>query len=46
MGVVAAAEGYPGPYRKGDPIRGIDAAEQQDDVVVFQAGTRLDGGRS
>ena len=44
VGVVMCAEGYPGSYRKGDPILGIDRAEAQDDaVVVFQAGTKLDG---
>ena len=44
VGVVAAAEGYPGSYRKGDPIRGLGAASEAEEVVVFQAGTRLDGG--
>jgi len=50
--VVMASEGYPGPYEKGRPLRGLDAAEQVDDVKVFHAGTtRLgdevvtDGGR-
>lgn len=44
VGVVAAAEGYPGSYRKGDPIRGLDAADALDDVVVFHAGAREEGG--
>lgn len=39
VGVVAASEGYPGSYRKGDRIQGIAAAEEGEDVVVFQAGT-------
>jgi phosphoribosylamine--glycine ligase len=43
VGVVAAAEGYPGGYRRGDPIRGLDAAGERADVVVFHAGTRRDG---
>lgn len=45
--VVMAAPGYPGSYPKGMPITGIEAAEAagQGAVKVFQAGTRLDGGR-
>ncbi len=45
VGVVAAAEGYPGSYEKGAPITGIDAAEAAGDTVVFHAGTRLDQGQ-
>jgi len=37
--VVMAAEGYPGDYRKGDVISGLDTAAQIDDVYVFHAGT-------
>ena len=43
--VVMAAEGYPGSYRKGDPIRGLDEADQLPDVKVFHAGTTLGGGQ-
>ncbi len=43
VGVVGAAEGYPGEVRGGDRITGIDAAEDEKDVVVFQAGTRCEG---
>ncbi len=43
VGVVGAAEGYPGPYEKGHMIAGVDEAAELDDVVVFHAGTRLDG---
>jgi phosphoribosylamine--glycine ligase len=43
VGVVGAAEGYPGSYRKGDVITGVDAAESEETVVVFQAGTRREG---
>jgi phosphoribosylamine--glycine ligase len=42
VGVVAAAEGYPGPVRKGDRIAGLAAAEAVEDVVVFHAGTARD----
>ncbi|AEN73180.1 phosphoribosylamine--glycine ligase [Rhodothermus marinus] len=44
--VVLASEGYPGSYRKGLPIEGLEAAEALPDVIVFQAGTRrADDGR-
>ena len=42
--VVAAAEGYPGSYGKGMLIAGDLVGH--DGVVVFHAGTRLDGGRT
>ena len=43
--VVLATQGYPGAYEKGSVIRGIDKAEELDDVVVFHAGTaRTDAG--
>ncbi len=45
VGVVAASEGYPGPVRKGDPIRGIEEAERREEVVVFHAGTAEKDGR-
>ena len=37
LGVVMAAGGYPGSYRKGDVIRGLD--DHQTDTKVFHAGT-------
>jgi phosphoribosylamine--glycine ligase len=40
--VVLAAEGYPGPYRMGDVITGLDDAHER--AVVFHAGTRREGG--
>jgi phosphoribosylamine--glycine ligase len=42
--VVAASEGYPGQYAKGDGIEGLDAAEAEG-VLVFHAGTAKDGER-
>jgi phosphoribosylamine--glycine ligase len=39
IGVVAAAQGYPGKIKKGDLIAGIESAESVEDAVVFQAGT-------
>jgi phosphoribosylamine--glycine ligase len=41
--VVAAAEGYPAEVRRGDPITGVEAANQIDGVTVFHAGTAKDG---
>jgi phosphoribosylamine--glycine ligase len=43
VGVVLAAEGYPDPVRKGDPIAGLEAAAALPGKV-FHAGTRLEGG--
>ncbi len=40
LGVVMAAQGYPGSYRTGDVIEGLPADEPAD-VKVFHAGTRL-----
>ncbi len=40
--VVMASGGYPGEYRKGLPITGIEDAEQDSEVTVFHAGTKLD----
>ncbi|MCB1865464.1 MAG: phosphoribosylamine--glycine ligase [Chromatiales bacterium] len=44
LGVVMAAGGYPGRYRSGAPITGLDEAESPG-VKVFHAGTRLDNGQ-
>lgn len=51
VGVVMASGGYPGSYKTGFPIQGIDNVDK--DVLVFLAGTKLgndgmvytDGGR-
>src|SRR5476649_2540248 len=37
--VVMAAKGYPGAYKKGTPIEGLDAAAQVEGVEIFHAGT-------
>jgi phosphoribosylamine--glycine ligase len=42
--VVMAAEGYPGDYRKGDRIEGLDQAAELEDVFVFHAGTSIKDG--
>ena len=43
VNVVLASQGYPGKYRKGTVIKGVDTANERDDVVVFHAGTKRDG---
>ncbi|MFO8051626.1 MAG: phosphoribosylamine--glycine ligase [Thermoplasmatota archaeon] len=40
--VVMASGGYPGPYKKGYGIQGIDSAEDIEGTVVFHAGTALE----
>jgi phosphoribosylamine--glycine ligase len=40
--VVMAAEGYPGAYRKGTVIHGLDRAAGVPDTIVFHAGTTRD----
>ncbi len=44
MCVVLAAEGYPENPRKGDVIRGVDAASALEGVRVYHAGTALSNG--
>ncbi len=39
--VVMAAEGYPGTYKKGSVIKGLDQAANVDDCIVFHAGTAM-----
>jgi phosphoribosylamine--glycine ligase len=41
VGVVMASGGYPGSYKTGFPISGLDELDK--DIVVFHAGTRLEG---
>ena len=45
LGVVLAAEGYPGSYPKGMLIEGLDEAAALPDSGVFQAGTVWEDGR-
>jgi len=45
VSVVMAAQGYPGAYRRGSEIRGLDAAAAGDEVSVFHAGTRAEDDR-
>jgi phosphoribosylamine--glycine ligase len=43
VGVVMAANGYPGEFEKGSAIRGLEAAGALEGVTVIHAGTRADG---
>jgi phosphoribosylamine--glycine ligase len=40
-----ASGGYPGKYRTGLPITGIEEANRQEDVQIFHAGTALKDGK-
>ncbi len=40
VNVVMAADGYPGAYSKGSEIKGVDAANLMDGIIVFHAGTK------
>lgn len=44
VNTVLASRGYPGPYEKGKPIRIPPDLEREDEVLVFHAGTKLEGG--
>ena len=37
--VVMASDGYPGPYKTGSPIRGLEQADALPETKVFHAGT-------
>jgi len=45
LAVVMAANGYPGPYRRGSVIDGLEAAAAVEGVEIFHAGTKSEGGR-
>ncbi|MBA7672369.1 Phosphoribosylamine--glycine ligase [subsurface metagenome] len=40
VGVVMASAGYPGSYKTGFPITGLDSLDK--DILVFHAGTKVD----
>jgi len=40
--IILASKGYPGQYEKGKIIRGIKEAEKDKDVIIFQAGTKIE----
>src|SRR5258708_28238699 len=41
--VVMATNGYPGNYRRGSVISGLDAAAALEGVEIFHAGTKFEG---
>ncbi|MDR9857746.1 phosphoribosylamine--glycine ligase [Paenibacillus sp. VCA1] len=41
--VILASEGYPASYPKGLPIDGLEPSADEEDAVVFHAGTALNG---
>ncbi|MCK4428423.1 MAG: phosphoribosylamine--glycine ligase [candidate division Zixibacteria bacterium] len=43
--VVLASAGYPGKYEKGKQIFGLDKIGDAEDVLIFHAGTKQEGGR-
>src|SRR5271163_466300 len=43
--VVMAAKGYPGDYKRGSVIEGLDAAAKVEGVEIFHAGTKAEGGK-
>ena len=43
--VVMASDGYPGAYKKGMAISGLEDAARMKDVMVFHAGTALEGNK-
>lgn len=43
--VVMAAQGYPGSYKKGMEIKGLNEFRDREDIVIFHAGTTRDGER-
>jgi phosphoribosylamine---glycine ligase len=45
LNTVLASEGYPGSYEKGKEIRIPEEVARDEDILVFHAGTALDGDR-
>ncbi len=43
--VVLAAKGYPGVYEKGKEIKGLDSLKDLEDIYVYHAGTKNEGGK-
>jgi phosphoribosylamine--glycine ligase len=42
--VVLASKGYPGSYEKGKTIQGLGTVREEDNVVIFHAGTGMNNG--
>ena len=44
--IVMASGGYPGHYKVGETIAGLEHLDRKNDVIVFHAGTRLNENRT
>jgi phosphoribosylamine--glycine ligase len=42
--IVLASEGYPGTYKKGEIIYGLEKYDGKNDIVVFHFGTKIENG--
>ncbi len=40
--VILASNGYPGKYKKGIPIQGLEMIKGLNDIIIFHAGTKYD----
>ena len=45
VSITLASGGYPGAYRTGLPIRGVEEASRLEDVQIFHAGTTIQDGQ-
>lgn len=43
--IILASEGYPGKYKKGEEIHGLEKFDGKNDIVVFHFGTKIEGGK-
>jgi len=43
--VIMASSGYPGEYKKGYEIKGLEEVKEGDDLVIFHAGTEFKNGK-
>jgi len=40
--IMLTSKGYPGSYKKGKIIKGVEEAELEKDIIIFHAGTKLE----
>jgi len=43
--IIAASGGYPGEYKTGYEIKGVEETEKEENIIIFHAGTRYENGR-